>query len=47
MPYTLWTRAVVSQLTEQRFGVRLPVRTMGLYLACWSPAAAKKWLEEE
>lgn len=35
MPYALWTRAAVAQLIEQRFGVRLPVRTMGLYLARW------------
>jgi transposase len=25
----------VAQLIEQRFGIRLPVRTMGLYLARW------------
>ena len=35
MPYALWTRAAVVQLIEQRIGVRLPVRTMGLYLARW------------
>ena len=35
MPYALWTRAAVSQLIEQRFGIALPVRTMGLYLARW------------
>lgn len=35
MPYALWTRAAVSQLVEQRLGIRLPVRTMGLYLARW------------
>lgn len=35
MPYALWTRAAVSQLIEQRFGIKLPVRTMGLYLARW------------
>jgi transposase len=35
MPYALWTRAAVSQLVEQRFGIRLPVRTMGLYLKRW------------
>lgn len=61
MPYALWTRAAVGELIEHRFGVRLPVRTMGLYLARWdftprkpmrkaceqSPAAVKKWLDEE
>jgi len=35
MAYALWTRAAVAQLIEQRFGIRLPVRTMGLYLARW------------
>lgn len=61
MPYALWTRAAVAELIEHRFGIRLPVRTMGLYLARWgftpqkpmkkayeqSPAAVKKWLDEE
>lgn len=61
MPYALWTRTAVSQLIEQRLGLRLAVRTIGLYLARWgftpqkpmkkayeqSPAAVKKWLEEE
>jgi hypothetical protein len=36
MPYALWTRARRwLELIEQRFGIRLPVRTMGLYLARW------------
>ena len=35
MPYALWTRGAVAQLIEQRFGIRLAVRTMGLYLARW------------
>ena len=35
MPYALWSRATVSELIEQRFGIRLPVRTMGLYLQRW------------
>jgi len=35
MSYALWTRAAVGQLIEQRYGIRLPVRTMGLYLARW------------
>ncbi|WP_342133666.1 IS630 family transposase [Hydrogenophaga sp. OTU3427] len=35
MPYALWTRASVAELIEHRFGIRLPVRTMGLYLARW------------
>lgn len=35
MPCALWTRAAVAQLIEQRFGIHLAVRTMGLYLARW------------
>jgi transposase len=35
MPFALWTRAAVKQLIEQRFGVRLSVRTMGKYLKRW------------
>lgn len=35
IPYALWTRAAVTQLIEQRFGIRLRVRTVGLYLARW------------
>ncbi len=35
MAYALWTRAAVAEPIEQRFGIKLQVRTMGLYLACW------------
>jgi transposase len=35
MPCALWTRVAVADLIKQRFGIRLPVRTMGLYLARW------------
>lgn len=35
MPYALWIRPSVAQLIEQCFGIRLPARTMGLYLALW------------
>ncbi len=35
MPYALWTRGAVAELVEHRFGIRLPVRTMGLYLSRW------------
>ncbi|WP_284415882.1 IS630 family transposase, partial [Acidovorax sp. SUPP3334] len=61
MPCALWTRAAVAELIVQLFGIKLAVRTMGLYLARWgftpqkpmkkayehSPAAVKKWLQEE
>ncbi|WP_078201332.1 IS630 family transposase [Cupriavidus necator] len=35
MAYALWTRRAVAELIEHRFGIRLPVRTMGLYLSRW------------
>jgi transposase len=35
MPQALWTRGAVAALIEQRFGMRLAVRTMGLYLSRW------------
>ena len=61
MVYALWTRAAVAELIRDRFGIKLAVRTMGLYLERWgftpqkpmkkayeqSPAAVKKWLDEE
>ena len=30
MVYALWSRAAVAELIEQRFGIKLQVRTMGL-----------------
>ncbi len=61
MPYALWNRAAVARLIYERLDIRLPVRTVGLYLKRWgftpqkpmkkayeqSPAAVKKWLDEE
>ena len=35
MAYALWSRAAVAELIAQRFGIKLQVRTMGLYLARW------------
>ncbi len=35
MPYALWTRGAVAELIEHCVGIRLPVRTMGLYLSRW------------
>lgn len=35
MAYALWTRRAVAELIEHRFGIRLPVRTTGLYLSRW------------
>ena len=36
LPFALWSRAAVAALIEQRYGVRLAVRTMGTYLARWA-----------
>ena len=33
--YALWTRQAVAELIRDRFGIELPVRTMGLYLSRW------------
>lgn len=35
LPFFLWTREAVSQLIEQRFGIRLSVWTVGRYLNRW------------
>ena len=35
LPFALWTRKAVAQLLETRFGLKLPVRTMGEYLKRW------------
>lgn len=61
MVYALWTRQAVAELIRDRYGIKLAVRTTGLYLGRWgftpqkpmkkayeqSPAAVKKWLDEE
>lgn len=35
LPFALWTRAAIGDLIRQRYGVRLPVRTIGHYLKRW------------
>jgi hypothetical protein len=35
LPFALWTREAVQQLIEQKFGIRLAIRTVGDYLARW------------
>jgi transposase len=35
MPFALWTRAAIGALIHQRFGIRMPVRTIGHYLKRW------------
>lgn len=35
MPFALWTREAVGELITRRYGLRLPVRTLGEYLKRW------------
>jgi transposase len=35
MDFALWSRAAVGELIEQQYQIRLPVRTVGLYLSRW------------
>lgn len=35
LPFALWTRAAIGELIHARFGVRMPVRTIGHYLERW------------
>jgi len=35
LPFALWTRKAVAQLLESKYGLKLPVRTMGEYLKRW------------
>ena len=35
MPFALWTRAAIGELIHRRYGVHLPVRTIGHYLKRW------------
>lgn len=41
LPFALWTRAAIAQLIHQKFGIALPVRTMGHYLQRWGFTAQK------
>jgi transposase len=41
LPFALWTRAAIVQLVQQKFGIALPVRTMGHYLKRWGFIAQK------
>lgn len=41
LPFALWTRAAIVQLIARRFGLTLPVRTMGHYLKRWGFTAQK------
>lgn len=35
LPFALWTRKAVAQLLATRYGLKLPVRTLGEYLKRW------------
>jgi transposase len=35
MQSPLWTREAVQRLVQKRFGVRIPIRTLGTYLSRW------------
>jgi transposase len=35
LPYALWSRTAVAELIADRFGIQVPVRTMGTYLKRW------------
>lgn len=35
MVYALWTRQAVAELIRERYGIKLAVRAMGLYLERW------------
>ena len=41
LPFALWTRVAIAQLIARRYGIALPVRTMGHYLARWGFTAQK------
>lgn len=49
LPFVLWTRFCVGQLIWQRYGIRLPVRTVGEYLKRWgyTPQRPKKRAYEQ
>jgi len=41
LPFALWTRMAIVQLITRRYGITLPVRTMGHYLQRWGFTAQK------
>ena len=49
MPFALWTRPVIRELIQNRFGIKLPVRTLGHYLERWgfTPQRPKKAAYEQ
>ena len=49
MPFALWTRPAIAQFISERFGIKLPVRTLGHYLKRWgyTPQRPKKVAYEQ
>jgi transposase len=41
LPFMLWERRAVQELIEQRFGLQIPLRTGGEYLARWGFSAQR------
>jgi transposase len=41
LEFALWTRAAIGELIHERYGIRLPVRTIGHYLKRWGFTAQK------
>lgn len=41
LSFALWTRTAIAQLIRRRYGIDLPVRTMGHYLRRWGFTAQK------
>ena len=35
LPFALWTREAIRQLIQRRFGIMMPIRTVGEYLKRW------------
>lgn len=49
LPFALWTRPVIRQFIQERFDIKLPVRTPGHYLKRWgfTPQRPKKVAYEQ
>ncbi|MBE6863884.1 MAG: winged helix-turn-helix domain-containing protein [Ruminococcus flavefaciens] len=46
----LWTRNNVRELIQQRYGIIMPIRTIGEYLKCWGLTVqhpAKREMEQK
>lgn len=41
LPFALWTRAAIGELIRMRYGITVPVRTLGHYLHRWGFTAQK------